>query len=303
MSKISVTKIGHLSGHKGAIYTLEKAGNDSGFYSGGDEGYVAYWNTQVSNDGKLVLNVPRPVYSICYDGKRRQMYCGSAAGNLHVTDLDSGKEIRNIEAHALGIYDIKKTADALYTAGGDGKVCKWDINTFQLSAVQQLSDKSARVIAIHPYQPIVAVGYSDYCIRLFDSETLVCLHTIEAHQNSVFALSFDHLGNYLLSGGRDALLRRWDTTTNYKQTHDIPAHTLHIKHIAFNESGRLFATVSMDKTIKIWDAESMTLLKVIDKARNDAHINSVNKVIWLDENQFVTCSDDKQIMIWEIAVV
>jgi WD40 repeat protein len=59
----------------------------------------------------------------------------------------------------------------------------------------------------------------------------------------------------------------------------------------------------MDKTIKVWETESMTLLKVIDRSRHAGHTNSVNKVLWTNyENLLISCGDDKNIIVWDLAV-
>jgi WD40 repeat protein len=70
--------------------------------------------------------------------------------------------------------------------------------------------------------------------------------------------------------------------------------------MAFNPSGMLFATVSMDKTIKIWDTEKFQLLKVIDKAKLDGHLSRVNKCLWFDDETLLTGSDDRTIMMWKM---
>jgi WD40 repeat protein len=300
MSKILVHKKAHFSGHKGAIFSIEKSVRPNCIYSGGDDGYVVEWNLATLEDGKLVANVPRPVYALLADAERKLLFCGTAAGNLHVVDLQLGKEIRNIEAHTLGLYSICQRGNTLFTSGGDGAVCVWSLPDMQLLHREQWSDKSARVIALHPTENIIAIGYSDHKIRLA-TQQLQLQQTINAHSNSVFGLAWDGQGRHLLSGGRDVMLKSWDSAHQYTGTLDIPAHTLHINSIAYNPSATLFATASMDKTIKIWDAASNQLLKVIDKARNDAHINSVNKIVWLNDVLFATCSDDKQLMVWELA--
>lgn len=253
-------------------------------------------------DGKLIVQTPRPVYSLCCDRENQILYCGTAAGNLHVVDLKSGKEIRNIEAHISGLYDIKQTQDRLYTVGGDGKVCVWRKSDMALLHVQQYSDKSARVISIHPDLNEMAVGYSDFKIRLLNTADLSLIKKLDAHNNSVFALSYSPDGNYLISGGRDVMLRSWNRNDDYGMEMDIPAHTLQIKCITFSPDHQYFATCSMDKTIKIWDGHTFQLLKVIDKARNDSHINCINKVIWMNNRTFVSCSDDKQVMGFELSL-
>lgn len=299
MRKINIAKIAHFSGHKGSIFSLCRGLDPDTFYSGADDGYVVEWNHRTKGDGKLLVQVNRPVYSLLPDVAQRQLYCGTAAGNLHVIDMDSRSEIRNIEAHTLGLFDIKETSQYIITSGGDGNICIWN-KTFDLVKMIHASDKSARVIAINEERDEFAVGFSDHHIRVYSLSSLDLIHEYKGHDNSVFALTYspDHL--HLYSGGRDVMLRNWELHNNYNKQLDIPAHTLHINAIVFSPAGDLYATVSMDKTLKIWDAQTDELLKVADKQRYDGHTTSVNKLLWLSNDTLLTCSDDRTVMMWKI---
>ncbi len=300
MRKLNISKIAHFSGHKGSIFSLCTGTEPHTFFTGADDGYVVEWNAQTKGDGKLIVQVNRPVYSMYLDTKQNLLLCGTASGNLHVIDLAIGKEVRNIEAHTLGIFDIKSTANHLITAGGNGNICIWDKTSLNLLHTIQASDKSARVIALHPGEKEFAVGFSDFHIRIYNTETFHQLYELKAHTNSVFALSYSPDGTHLYSGGRDVKLKSWDIQNAFENKLDIPAHTLHINAIAFSPNAELYATVSMDKTLKIWDAQTDTLLKVADKLRNDGHTTSVNKLLWLNDEELVTCSDDRVAMMWKI---
>lgn len=300
MPSINVTKLSHFSGHQHAIYSLCKGIGEHEFYSGGSDGLVVSWNYLKKEDGKLLVQVNRPVYSLCLNRDRQMLYCGTASGNLHVIDLASGKEIRNIEAHALGIFDIRIVGAQLITSGGDGHLRVWNLDDFTLLHHIRASDKSARCISVSNNNRLMAVGFSDHSIRVYALPSYELVKKIDAHENSVFSVAFTPDDMELLSGGRDATLRSWNVNEDYTCELNIPAHTLHINHICFNEAGNLFATLSMDKHIKIWETSRIHLLKVIDKPRNNGHQSSVNKGLWLGNNKLLTCSDDRSIILWNI---
>ena len=87
----------------------------------------------------------------------------------------------------------------------------------------------------------------------------------------------------------------------YAQQTEIVAHMYAINHIDFSPDGKHFVTCSMDKSIKVWDAEEFQLLKVIDKSRHAGHGTSVNKLLWTNfSDQLVSASDDRTISIWNI---
>ena len=79
-----------------------------------------------------------------------------------------------------------------------------------------------------------------------------------------------------------------------------PAHWFTINAIAFHPNGQFFATASRDKTIKIWDANTFELLKVLEVIRDKGHVNSVNALLWHPYQELLlSAGDDRSIIIWE----
>ena len=125
---------------------------------------------------------------------------------------------------------------------------------------------------------------------------------IEAHKLSVFTVQYSPDQRYLISGSRDAHLKIWDTKKDYELQESIVAHMFAIKPFGFLALiANIFVTCSMDKSIKVWDAETFQLLKVIDKARHAGHGTSINKVLWTNfNNLLLSASDDRSISTWDI---
>jgi WD40 repeat protein len=178
---------------------------------------------------------------------------------------------------------------------------KVDSKSLTVTRKNQLSEKSARTMAVNEQRGELAVGYSDHFIRIFDLDDLKLKKEWQAHANSVFTLQYTPDQKSLLSGSRDARLKRWEATSEYEQSGEVVAHLYAINHLAFSRDSKHFVTCSMDKSIKVWDAAALKLLKVIDRSRHAGHGTSVNKVLWTNyQDQLLSASDDRTVSVWNI---
>lgn len=297
---IQISKIATFSGHKDCIYALEEA-QDGHFFTGSSDGMVVRWNIAQPEQGELIANVANSVYALHHLPQENQLLVGQNHEGVYQIDLQTNKILKSAKITTAQIFEIKTSDEYIFAATGDGHLII--LSRADLSVVNkiQLSDKSARCIAINPSHGTYAVGFSDFTIKIFSFQNHQLLHHLQGHTNSVFALSYSPEGRYLVSGGRDASLKIWDCDRNYSLYQSIPAHLFAINSIKFDASGDFFASASMDKTIKIWDGHTFRLLKVIDKARYQSHTTSVNKVLWHGK-QLLTASDDKKILLWDLGV-
>lgn len=296
---LELTKIGHFSGHNDSIYSLCKGSEAGGFVSAAGDGMVVRWHKDNPN-GTLICKLQDSVYSqLVLDSL---LLIGTRRGNLHLADLENKKEIRNLRAHKGGIFSIAEINKKLVaTAGEDGCIVIFDRNDFSVVKSLKFSEKSCRKILVVPERKLLIAGYSDNYIRFISLNDFTVVHEFEAHDNSVFALALSPLHNHLFSGGRDAVLKVWDLTG--KAVDSVNAHLLHINDISFSPNKLLLATASMDKSIRIWDAHDLALLKVINFEKYQAHRSSVNNVVWLSDTELLSSSDDRSIQLFRIASV
>jgi WD40 repeat protein len=299
-NRINARRLINFSGHTGSIYALGINTKQNIVYSGAADGMVIAWSEAEPNQGRLIAKLTEPVYSLFYDEGSNYLWIGAASGNLHVIDLQNKAELKLLTTHTRGVFDIKKWGNSVIVAGGDGSISLYDSQSLAFERLITLSNKSIRCIAIHPGKGLMALGSSDFHIYVYDEDLHLVQPKIAAHSNSVFSLAFDLNGDFLLSGGRDAMLNFWDVKNGFSLINSVAAHNLHVHSIAFNPVYNLFLTSSMDKTIKIWDAESFQLVRVMDKQRHQAHVNSINKIAWLSKDKFLSVSDDKNVMLWEL---
>ena len=264
---------------------------------------VVMWDMDHPDAGQLIAQVNNSVYALCFLEESNQLLIGHNFEGIHLVDVESKKELRSAQITKSAIFDIKRIGNFGIVATGDGSVVIIDLLNLSTIAKISLSDKSARSIGINKKDNVFAVAYSDNFIRIFDLQNFSLLKEIEAHTSSVFTLTYSPDGAYLLSGGRDAHLKIWNTQEDYSLKQSIVAHMYTINHIAYSPNEKYFATCSMDKSIKVWDAKNFKLLKVIDKSRHAGHGTSVNKLLWTNHNnQLISCSDDRNISVWDIYI-
>ncbi|MEJ8802890.1 WD40 repeat domain-containing protein [Pontibacter sp. H249] len=300
-SKIQVQKIASLTGHRDCIYTLERSGEDSIFFSGAGDGMVVAWNLNDPENGELMAKMTSSVYALRYVPERNLLLIGQNHVGVQVIDLANKQILKSVPLPKVAIFDIAYSLEKVYVALGNGAVCVLNSHTFELETIIRKSDQSARCLSYNKFTGELAVGYSDNVVRVFDATSMAVKYELKSHANSVFTVAYTSDGKLLLTGSRDAHLRVWEAENQYKERGYLIAHMYAINHIAFSPDGRYFATCSMDKSIKIWDAETFKLLKVIDKVRNASHGTSVNKLFWsAHKNQLVSCSDDRTISVWDI---
>lgn len=288
------------TGHRAAVYALAPGRDGRHVLSAGGDGWVAEWNLDDPETGRLIASVETQVFTLCPlpDGR---LLAGNMNGGLHWIDREAPERTRNIQHHQKGVYDLLALGEQAYSAGGDGLLTRWSVAETRSLESLHLSNRALRSLAYSPARNELAAGASDNAIYRLDARTLDERHTQHAaHANSVFALAYSPDGRYLLSGGRDAMLRVWalDDASGMHPVSEQPAHWYTINHIVFSPDGSRFATASRDKTIKIWDATSFQLLKVLDLQRHNGHLNSVNRLLWLP-GYLVSASDDRTVKIWE----
>lgn len=294
MADIQVSKRHHFEGHKSGIFDLKNSDGNS-FLSAGGDGQVVKWDAENGGDGQVIAKVDSTIYAILQDNDR--LLVGENSRGLHLVDIASKQPIRSV-AIKSPIFSIEKLNDQYLVGTGAGELFVFDND---LDLVQRLkpSKKSVRSIAVG--EADVALGLSDNSIRILDKLTFTEKYNIQGHTLSVFSAKFHPLTQQLVSTGRDAQIKIWDTFDHFEELKSIPAHMYASNHLVFHPSGKYFASGSMDKTIKIWDGSTFELLKVIDLQRHGGHKNSVNKLLWMTfENLLVTCSDDRTIAVWDI---
>lgn len=287
---IEVVKIQEFRGHTQAIYAMTYQVDSRRLFSGSGDGFLVCWNLG-QEDGTLIARLDGSIYSLECDS--RYLFAGTRKGILYQFSLKDDKLVRQAKLSTEAIYDMLLDGEFLYVLSGDGILRKCDASLDVIGEVV-LSKRALRAITRMDGQ--LAVGNAEGEIIYLDFD-LQIKERLQVHQGTVFALAYDPQAGYLYSGGKDATIKMFETGGEIKS---VPAHLLHVHRLCMNSTGDRLLSSSMDKTIKLWSTKGLELLKVIDFERHGAHVSSVNKILWIDKNILISCSDDRTLMCFEI---
>ena len=296
---VGVQKVHTYTGHKDAVYTLEPGVHSNLFYSSGGDGQVIEWDLNNFESGRLIAKVPTSIYALHFVKEKNVLIVGQNYEGIHLIDVENLKEERSLQLTKGAIFDIKVIDGLIFVAAGNGELFVVDLETLQIIKKSSIAENNLRTILFSKGKCLI--GTSDSQIIQIDLNTLEIEKEISGHENSVFSLA-QHGEGFILSGSRDARLKYWKADS-MELEESINAHMYAINDIVFSPSGDNFATASMDKTLKIWDYEKRKLIKVIDKARHEGHLTSVNKLLWTSHQDYlISCSDDRSIGVWKLDI-
>jgi WD40 repeat protein len=290
-------------GHVGPLYALSEANENNFIFSGGSDKVVAKWNLNELVPENFSIKLQHTIYSIYYLKNKNQLWIGQAMGGIHVVDLESKKEIKLLQAHQKGVFDLIHNPgnNTIISSSADGTVAIWNADNFNLLAQFNLTKEKVRKCSVKNNLLAVALGNGN--ITIFDLLSIKKLNSFAAHEFSANAVAFHPTLPLLISGGKDAHLNIWEIENSIKKIDSIPAHNFAIYDIAFHPNLPVFATASRDKSIKLWNAENGLFLEKIERKMHLAHTHSVNKLLWSNyKNLLISTGDDAKIISWKINI-
>ena len=184
----------------------------------------------------------------------------------------------------------------MYSSDSEGNLAIWNTETLKLEVVLPFACGKIRRMILNSNGSKLFLACQDGNVRILETTFYNLIEEFHCHPNGLTAFAlFPENENHLLTGGKDAHLKLWNLETK-KCLKKIPAHNYVIYDVLFLDS-KHFVTISRDKSIKVWDVASFTVLQKIDFKRG-GHKHSVNSIIKISDLSFTTCSDDKSIRLF-----
>lgn len=159
-----------------------------------------------------------------------------------------------------------------------------------------LSSAQSFAVAFSPTDELIATGFSNGLVCLWDAVTGKALRLLDGHKDSVGGVAFSPDGSTLASCSEDATVILWSVAQG-KRLRLLEGHSSSVKSVAFSPDGSTLASASADATIILWNAIQGERLHLLER-----HTSPVKSVAFSPDGTILaSASDDKTIALWSVS--
>ncbi len=153
---------------------------------------------------------------------------------------------------------------------------------------------NAVAVAFSADGELLASGFEDQSIRLWNVATGREVRTLIGHTEEVTSVAFSPDGSLLASGSDDDTITLWDVDAGSK-AHVLTGHASSVRSVAFSSDGRLLVSGSSDETLKLWDVNAGAEMRTLG-----GHSDTVYSVAFSPDGEFLASgSADKTAILWD----
>ncbi|GAB4833568.1 Dip2/Utp12 protein [Ancistrocladus abbreviatus] len=142
---------------------------------------------------------------------------------------------------------------------------------------------------------LVASGYADGSIRIWDLDKGTCETTLNGHKGAVTVLRYDKNGSQLASGSKDNDIILWDVVGE-AGLFRLRGHRDQVTDIVFLHSDKKLVSSSKDKFLRVWDLETQHCMQIVSGHHSEIWSIDIDS----GERYLVTGSADPELRFYTI---
>uniref|UniRef100_A0A8C5MD22 Superkiller complex protein 8 n=1 Tax=Leptobrachium leishanense TaxID=445787 RepID=A0A8C5MD22_9ANUR len=198
----------------------------------------------------------------------------SLDAHIRLWDLDSGKQIRSIDAGPVDAWSVAFSPDSQHLATGShvGKVNIFGVETGKKEFSLDTRGKFILSNAYSPDGKYLASGAIDGIINIFDIATGKLLHTLEGHAMPIRSLTFSPDSQLLVTASDDGYIKIYDVQ-HASLAATLSGHGSWVLNVAFSPDDAHFVSSSSDKSVKVWDVATRTCVHTFLDHQDQYHEN------------------------------
>jgi WD40 repeat protein len=260
--------------------------------SGIDDGRVLIWDVTTGELRTFEGHNGNSVQCIAFSSDGKQVVSGSEDRSIRIWSFATGELQRTFEGHSNGISGIKLFSDGKQMISGstDNTARLWDLtgdeqrsfkgHAYAVDAISFSSDGK---------QIVSTAADSTRIWDVFRSElrqTITCelRQAFDGPFTEAGAVAFSQNGNYIAVGSRDGSVFLMNVTTEDWVWIEETGNW--VNDIAFSPDSTQFASISLDRTIRVWDVTTGDIFETFEDLEG-----SVGAVAFSPDGKYLQTED------------
>ncbi len=250
---------------RGAARTLVTRPSANQIFSGGSDGKIFRW-TEENNHWKsevIVTSTDYQYYSIAISPDGNWL---AAAGLFPSNEANNYVELYNlndvkaapkkIRGYAYAIENVNFTPDSkgFYARDNSGKSIKYSDLTTSKEVIKAPVKINAIDLSVDGNK--IAGAGENGSLYVWDVQVNFSVKEIKDLGQHLTSVTIAPEGRRIVVGDNTGLLKIYDNQTGFV-IRTLPGHESSIEEIQFNHAGNFMATASKDKTVRLWNMNSL----------------------------------------------
>jgi WD40 repeat protein/type II secretory pathway predicted ATPase ExeA len=252
-----------LTGHDDIVFSAAFAPDGARIVSASADGTLRLWDAQTGAPvGEPLIGHTDWVLSAAFSPDGQMIVSGGADAQVRLWDAASGAPLLELNGHTGWVRSVAFGPDGLtlLSGGTDGTLRRWDVVSGQGALLGAHTDAIWSVVFDASGAQALSGG-ADGRVLLWDVTGDQGLGVVFAQQAEAVAALALH-GGWLASAngsptgsGADHSIRLWNTADGAPRP-PLIGHTRSVTALAFSPDGARLASASVDRTLRLWDAQT-----------------------------------------------